>query len=50
MFRVGDKVTYQGEVYYVVEGPIMATVGPIFSISTAPPPIHGVRASELSPA
>jgi hypothetical protein len=45
--RRGDPVIYNGDVYWVVDGPTMSTRGAIFSISLVPPPIQGVPESEL---
>jgi hypothetical protein len=48
-YRVGDAVIYKGEVYYIIDGPIMGTEGGIFHISKVPPPIR-VLEHELRPA
>jgi hypothetical protein len=47
-YRVGDAVLYDGEVYYIIEGPIMGTQGSIYRISKVPPPIT-VLDHELRP-
>jgi hypothetical protein len=46
-FKNGDRVTYQGKFYYVVEGPTMVSLGHIYSLSTVPPPIRGVVADDM---
>jgi hypothetical protein len=56
IYHVGDKVVYNGGVYYVVEGPTMGTQGSLYTISEAPPHglsysvVPGVWGHELSPA
>ncbi len=49
-FRVGDKVIYRREAYYIVEGPIMGTQGSIYAISKVPPPIYGINERDLEVA
>ncbi len=45
--RVGQKVRYQGEEYYIVDGPLLSTHGPLYNLSTIPPSVQGVPESEL---
>lgn len=44
--RRGDPVVYNGQVYWIVDGPTNATVGPIYKISVVPP-LERIRESEL---
>lgn len=45
----GDAVIYNGNTYYIVEGPIMGTQGAIYHISAVPPPVV-VNERDLKPA
>jgi hypothetical protein len=49
MFRRGQPVVYNGETYYIVEGPVISTDGPAYQISKVPPPIR-VLEHEIKPA
>ena len=48
MYQVGQAVIYNGQRYYVVQGPVMGTQGSIYHISEVPPPIRVLEA-ELKP-
>jgi hypothetical protein len=47
--KVGDRVKYQGEHYYIVEGPHNAALGYMYTLSKTPPPIR-VLEQELDAA
>lgn len=38
-YRVGDAVIYDGELYYIADGPIMSTEGNKYRLSKVPPEI-----------
>jgi hypothetical protein len=45
--KIGDIVTYKNSIYYIVGGPTNGADGPTYDISTTPPPVLGVKESEL---
>jgi len=49
-YKIGDKVEYKGEIYYIVHGPVMGTQGSLYELSKVPPPVQGVWEHELRPA
>ena len=46
--RVGDRVKFKGEYWFVVDGPVMGTEGSIYHLSKVAPPVRALG-HELSP-
>ena len=49
MFKIGDKVIFKNDEYYIIGGPTMGTEGAIYQLSKTPPPLRALE-SEITKA